>query len=301
MRERSAGSSCRGRGRRAGAGPSRRRPRRRPRRARPRRRPTSRSWRPARAAGRRGRGRRRRAAPRRARSRAASSTSATSPSRSARRCPAAEERGGDVAGGLRARREDARVHLHAGRDAEHGTRSPTASWMSRAVPSPPAKSISSTPRRDAARPRRRACRRRSSPRPRLGRTTLVVEARAQRRGRRPSRRRGDDPSAVAAPARAARAPARRGRRDGVGPELERAALRSAPSVPFSPTRPPMPAIGLTISPSADRSRERASLRSSAATSSTARRAMRDHLVELVLGDHERRRERDRVRRRAARG
>ena len=145
-------SSCPGRARRSGAGPSSRDRRAQTRRARRRREARRPSWRPARAAGRRARARRRRAASRCVPARSASSsTSTTSASRRSHR-RVGETNAAATSPALSGRgREDGRVHLHAGRDAEHRhARRRRRRWMSRAVPSPPAKRIRSTPRRTSS-------------------------------------------------------------------------------------------------------------------------------------------------------
>ena len=185
---------------------------------------------------------------------ASSSRSTTSP-RAARRCGARGEEGrGDVARALGRRREHARVHLDAGRDAEHRHRARRRRRGCRA-PCRRRRRRGSGRRRGArARRPRRACRRPSSARARAGfaaaprsrsacaaaRSAPIAPAAATTAGRRapaleprqrPTRPLGGD--AASAPS-CVRAPA--------GPRRRR--------VPFSPTRPPMPAIGLTISPSA---------------------------------------------------
>ena len=147
-------------------------------------------------------------------------------------------------------------------------RSPTIPWMSRAVPSPPAKRIRLTPRRrsSAAAARVSAALVATSTRPDCSTTvsrpceaatSAPISSGAARTcssGQRPSR-------ASARPARSAAM--------GVAPRAR--AWSTTPSVPLRPTRPPMPAIGLTIKPRGSESVP--SLRSSAATSSTARRTV----------------------------
>ena len=104
--------------------------------------------------------------------------------------------------------------------------------------------------------------------------------------------------ASASSRRRRRARAARSGLTGVPPRSAAAARRAGPSLPCSPTRPPIPATGLTSSPT----RPDATLlpivsysrSSSADTWSSARRVTRDHLVDLLLGHDERRRERDGV-------
>ena len=157
-----------------------------------------------------------------------------------------------------------------------GSSSPTASTMSRAVPSPPANSSSSTPRRASPRPR---------PGVRGGRRALDSDAGGRDGEARPpsassapiapgAARTSIVPAAVAQRARSARAaragacataPSARARRDGL-----------AAVAPFSATAPPIPATGLTIIPSRGRDwrypRQASGQPSSAATTSAASRA-----------------------------
>ena len=204
----------------------------------------------------------------------------------------------EVAGRLRARREDAGVHLDAGRDAEDRARgSPTTSTMSRVVPSPPAKRIRSTRRRSISRAAARVSSAVVSRSARGRRSTLRLEAvpdggvAAHRAGRRPRAT-----SSVAVPLEAGERALGPHRRDRLCAELERPRARSrAPSVPLSPTRPPRPGDGIDDQPEPPHPRRpRSELRGDVVGRAPRDR---DHLVELGLGDDERRREGDRVRHR----
>ena len=270
---RSAWSSFPGRARRSGAGPSRRRRRGRRRRARPRRSAPERGLgglhpQPVDAA----RGPRRRAASRSRPARAGLLVDVHDLAFAHRGAGAGrEERRGDVARVLRAGREDAGVHLHAGRDAEHGSAvaDDVVDVARRAVAAGEEDQV------DAAREQLRSggarvggARRRP---PDVPLQHDRVEAVRDGQIGAHLARRGQDPSARGS-ARAGRAPARRGSAaTGVAPQPARLGA-TTPSVPLRPTRPPMPAIGLTIRPS-ETHESVPSLRSSAATSSTARRTV----------------------------
>ena len=129
-----------------------------------------------------------------------------------------------------------------------GTEQPIAWQMLRAVPSPPAKSRSSTrsppsPRRALGVGGRGLSGDRGADQPRVppGRARDLF-AHALRRGQRQEIGDvglGDDRQRCAA----------RVAERGTAPRARACATISGPSVPFSPTQPPMPAMGLTISPS----------------------------------------------------
>ena len=171
--------------------------------------------------------------------------------------------------------------------------------MSRAVPSPPANSSRSTPAHPPSRARRPACPGRSSSRAATP-TTSTSKPRAAARSAPIARRGGGHvepcPLGLEARERPVRA---RGRRDGSRRARSARRWTSAPSRALQPDRPPMPAIGLTINPSRRRGMSEVAIgqfsrRSSSATWSVAARATSTIVIDLALGDHERRRERDRV-------
>ena len=240
------------------------------------------SLRPASAAGQRAPGRRRRAASRAALSRCLLVHVDDLGLAHRRAGAGGDERGRDVAGVLRAGREDGGVHLDAGRDTEDGHAVADDLVRCRGPCRRRRRRGSGRRRAGRARRRRRACRRRSSSRPaRRGCSTTVSKPCATARSRAHRVRRGHDRQLVAADARAAPAPAGAVGREGCAPSRARAST-TAPSVPLRPTRPPMPAIGLTIRPMR---LTRACLRCGALPRPRPPPADgRDHLLELVLGD-----------------
>ena len=171
--------------------------------------------------------------------RSASSTSITSAG-AVRVTRARHEVAGQLARPARRHAEDGRVHLHAGRDADHRHRGRRRrARMSTAVPSPPANSSRSTPASTSAIA--------------AARVSSAVVARQRRRdgragevGAHRAARRQD----LARPARIAadRHPRALGR-DQPGAAASAASTSARSSEPLRARRPPIPASGFTISPS----------------------------------------------------
>src|SRR5471032_2359835 len=165
--------------------------------------------------------------------------------------------------------------------------------MSRAVPSPPAKRIRSTLRRASS----AAAARVSSAVVtcslwRFGASTSVSKAcpRARSAPMTPAAATTLRPAHLhssRASVRSARSAA-----TGTAPRARACSRTSAPSVPFSPTRPPIPAIGLTISPTRPIDSGLASQLGCHVVDGLP--CDPNELADLVLRDHERRRERDGV-------
>ena len=138
------------------------------------------------------------------------------------------------------------IFTPAGMPSEVGV-SPMASRMSRAVPSPPAKRRRSTPCRAISRAAVRV-------------SPAVVDAVARSTttvGEKPAARASCSPMSAGhvrmrtSPAPDARTLSASTVRAGAScgaPSWRARASAASPSVPFSPTRPPMPAMGLTIRP-----------------------------------------------------
>ena len=235
---RSARSSCPARARRCAAGRSvgdsradrveRGLVRRRRRRLRGR----------ARAAGRRAPGQRRRAASRSALARGLLVDVQRSRRRAAPRRPAAgtPPRRRRPLGRARRRRRSASSRRSGRRAA--AVPSPTVSWMSRAVPSPPAKSIRSTPRARSSRPPRARVggARRRARRSRAGSTPPSQALRARRR-RRPSRPARPGPHVAATQREPRQRPLGALGRDRRAPRARARRARRGPSVPFSADAP----------------------------------------------------------------
>ena len=174
-----------------------------------------------------------------------------------------------------------------------GRRSPTTSWMSRAVPSPPAKRIRSTSRRASSAAAARVSSAVVVARAPVARQTSVSNAWPPRASP-PITPAAATTCRPASRRRSSRASARCGTLggDGTAPSAVRAFERVGTVRSLQPDAAAHAAIGLTISPRR------------AIGSGLAPQLCRDvvdglpgdpdELADLVLGDHERRRERDRV-------